>query len=72
MDWLLNGALNFTVLSLTAAIAGGALVAGYCGVLELLQGGLVAGPVHIAVSVGMAIAAWGLVRNRNDLVDRRI
>jgi hypothetical protein len=70
LDWLLNTALNLTVLSLTALVGGASLISGYWGVLQALQGRVNTGSTALAISFGLAIAAWGLVRNRNDLVDR--
>jgi hypothetical protein len=70
MDWLLSTALNLTVLALTTLVGGAALLAGYWGVVQLIQGSVSAGSTDLAVSFGLAMGAWGLVRNINDLVDR--
>jgi hypothetical protein len=70
LDWLLNTALNVTVLSLTALVGGVSLVSGYWGVLQVLEGRINVGSADLAISIGLAIGAWGLVRNKNDLVDR--
>jgi hypothetical protein len=69
VDRLLSSALRFTIVSLTAAVAAGALLLAYWGFLQALQGKMVAGPIDLAVGVGMAFGAWLLARNRNDLAD---
>ena len=50
MDRLLSGALNLTVLSLTAAVGGASLMAGYWAVVQLLQGQMVLGCSELGVS----------------------
>jgi len=69
MDWLLNTALNLTVVSLTGGVAAGSVVLGYWGLLQTLQGRVVSGPIDLAVGIGLAVGAWLLARNRNDLAD---
>ena len=69
MDRLLSTALNLTVVSLTGAVAAGSVVLGYWGLLQTLQGQVRVGPVEITVGVGLAVGAWLLARNRNDLAD---
>jgi hypothetical protein len=69
MDRLLSAALNLTVMSLTAGVAAGSIILGYWGLLQTLQGQVRSGPIEIAVGVGLAVGAWLLARNRNDLAD---
>jgi hypothetical protein len=69
LDRLLYMALRVTIVSLTGAVAAGALVLAYFGFLQALQGKIVAGPIDLVVGVGMAFGSWLLARNRNDLAD---
>jgi hypothetical protein len=69
MDRLLSIGLNLTIVSLTAAVAAGSVLLAYAGLLQTLQGQVRAGPVAIAVGIALAVGAWQLARNRNDLAD---
>ncbi len=69
MDRLLSLALNLTIVSLTAAVAAASVLLAYGGLLQTLQGQLKSGPVAIAVGIALAVGAWQLARNRNDLAD---
>lgn len=70
MDWLLSGALNLTVVGLIALSSTGSLLAGYCGLLQLLQGRTTTGLTDLAICCASALASWLMIQNRNDLVDR--
>jgi hypothetical protein len=69
LDRLLSSALRFTIVSLTGAVAAGALALCYWGLLQALQGKVVAGPIGLAIGTAMAFGAWLMARNRNDLAD---
>jgi hypothetical protein len=69
MDRLLSIGLNLTIVSLTAAVAAGSVLLAYAGLLQTLQGQIKWGPVDLAVGVALAVGAWQLARNRNDLAD---
>ena len=50
-------------------LAAGALVFAHLGVLRLISGAGAVGGQLLGVSVGLALAATFMIRNRNDLAD---
>jgi hypothetical protein len=70
LDRLLTCTLNFTIVSLVAALAGGSVLCCYGGLAILLGGDATTGGLHIAVGIGLAIAAITAARYRNELADR--
>jgi hypothetical protein len=51
------------------AVATGALVLAYSGLLQALEAKLAAGSIDLSVGVTLGFGAWMLARNRNDLAD---
>lgn len=70
LDRLLTCTLNFTVVTLTTALAGGALIFGYWGLTNLLNGHGVSGGGLTLGGVALSVATCTLARYRNELADR--
>ena len=70
MDRLLSTTMNFTVMALITATAGGALVLGYWGLVELCNGHASGGGFAVFAALGPAALAVKLAQYKNDLADR--
>jgi hypothetical protein len=70
IDRVLAGALNFVIVTMIAVLSAASLACGHWGVLRMFGGNWPGGVVLVAVSALLALSAWMLIRNRNDLVDR--
>lgn len=70
MDRILSGTLNFVIVTLIAGLSAAALACAHWGALRILSGVWAGGAGLLGGSAVLASAAWLLIRNRNDLVDR--
>ena len=70
VDRILSGMLNLVIVTLISTLSAAALGCAHWGALRILGGTWYAGAALLVTSVGLAMAAWMLIRNRNDLVDR--
>lgn len=70
MDRILSGTLNLVIVTLIATLSAAALACGHWGVLRILCGNWEGGTALLCGAAALTIAAWILIRNRNDLVDR--
>ena len=70
LNWLLYSALNLTIMSSIALLAGATLVCANWGVLRMLSGAAPTGGILLGTASMLALAAAFMIRNRNDLADR--
>lgn len=70
MDRLLVCTLNFTIVTMTAALAGGSLAFGYWGLIDLLNSHPARGGIFMLAGLALVLATCTLARYRNELADR--
>jgi len=69
-DKLLSGVLNLVIVGMITLMAAAALLCAHTGVLRICAGSRQTGIELIAGAAGLSIAAWFIIKHRNDLVDR--
>ena len=70
IDRLLSGGLHVLVMALISGASAGGLVCAHWAVLRLLSGALPGAAFHATAALALSLAAFFLIRHRNDLVDR--
>ena len=70
MDRLVNLALHAVIMAMISGASAGALICAHWSVLRFLSGRISDAGEYVIGAAGLSLAAFFLIRNRNDLVDR--
>ena len=70
MDRLVTVALHTVIMAMISGASAGALICAHWGMLRLLSGRIGDSVGYCVAAAALSIAAYFLIRNRNDLVDR--